>query len=107
MRIQELIRTGHCGLLAAVTLVCACVAQPRPDMTGAKRTEVTRDGVGYVVLQQGDVVEVRRRTAGPSWKQGRSLPTVIDLIAEIGGCPLRKPTLEQGETWFRGRVDCS
>ncbi len=43
-----------------VLLLAACGASPAPDMFGARRMEVTRGGIDFVVYQMGSDVEVVR-----------------------------------------------
>jgi len=47
-------------LVAVLPFLAACGASPAPDMFGARRTEMTKGGMNFVVFQQGSEVEVVR-----------------------------------------------
>jgi hypothetical protein len=86
--------------------LAACGAQPTPQMWGAERTDVTRDGRAYTVFQKDRRVEViRLGWASPGEHQGIRA-TMIALIPEVTGCRLVESTLQGDSGEMRGRINC-
>lgn len=92
--------------LVGALLLSACVSQPGSDMTGATRTEVVRESVQYVVLQKGEVVEIRPRFRFPLHAYPKHRPTMIKLMSEVTGCRLRETSLQGIGQGLRGTVAC-
>jgi hypothetical protein len=93
-------------LLCIALSLAACGAQPTPQMWGAKRTDVTRDGRTYTIFQKDKQVEViRLGWASPGEHQGIR-KTMIDLIPEVTGCRLVESTLQGDSGEMRGRILC-
>ena len=90
-------------LLLALT---ACGAQPAPQMWGATRTDVTRDGRQYTVFQKDRQVEIIRLGWAARGQHQAIRATMIDLIQEVTGCRLVASTLQGDSAEMRGRVTC-
>lgn len=91
--------------LCLLTLT-ACGASPAPQMSGATRTEVTRDGRTYVVFHTArDVEVVRLGFARPGEHQGIRAQ-MIALIPEVTGCRIVAATLRGDSGEMRGRILC-
>lgn len=106
MQFQEFFRICRHKLFAPVVLLCACVAQPETDMSGAKQTDIYRNSIRYQVLQKGEVVEVRSgRATNSLWSRGNE-STMISVIEEATGCKVREPTLSGNSYWMRGLIAC-
>lgn len=75
-------------------------------MLGAARSEVSRDGRDYVVLQKGDRVEVvRLGFAGPG-SHAAIRETMLVLVAEATGCTPVDGSWHGDSGQMRGRVRC-
>lgn len=83
----------------------AC-ASPAPEFFGATRTEVSRDGRHYVVMQKAERVEVIRLGYARRGDHQAIRATMIDLIAEVTGCRLREATLQGDSGEMRGSLNC-
>jgi hypothetical protein len=93
-----------------VTLSClflaACGAQPAPQMFGAQRSEVVRDGRHYVVFQKGNRVEIIRLGYARNGQHQGIRATMIALIPEVTGCKLNEASLKGDSGEMRGRISC-
>ena len=69
--------------------LAACGAQPAPQMFGAVRSEVARDGRNYVVFQHQQI-----------------RADMIALIPQVTGCRLVPSTLQGDSGEMRGRLVC-
>lgn len=92
-------------LLILILILSAC-ASPAPEFFGATRTEVTRDGRQYVVLQKGERVEVIRLGYAVRGEHQAIRATMIDLIPAVTGCTLREGTLHGDSGEMRGSLNC-
>ncbi len=94
-------------LIFAVGLgLAACGAQPAPQMWGAARTDVVRDGRSYTLFQKGKQVEVIRLGWASRGEHQAIRATMIELIPEVTGCRLVESTLQGDSGEMRGRVTC-
>lgn len=93
-------------ILALLLALTACGAQPAPQMWGATRTDVTRDGRQYTVFQKGKQVEIIRLGWAARGQHQAIRATMIDLIQEMTGCRLVASTLQGDSGEMRGRVNC-
>ena len=92
--------------LFALLLLAACGAQPSPQMWGAVRTDVTRDGRSYTVFQKNRQVEVIRLGWASPGEHQAIRAVMIGLIPEVTGCRLVETTLQGDSGEMRGRVNC-
>lgn len=97
-------------LLPLLLLLAACVS-PAPDFFGAARHEVTRGGIGFVVFQRADQVEVVR-TGYLSRAARGPVPLLMAEAAEAAtGCrvlPGSMRTRIPGDTGVaRFDIDCA
>lgn len=92
--------------LALFLALAACGAQPAPQMWGASRTDVTREGRKYAVFQKGKQVEIIRLGWAARGEHQAIRATMIDLIQEVTGCRLVESTLQGDSGEMRGRVAC-
>ena len=92
--------------LIALLLLAACGAQPSPQMWGAVRTDVTRDGRSYTVFQKNRQVEVIRLGWASPGEHQAIRAVMIGLIPEVTGCRLVETTLQGDSGEMRGRVNC-
>jgi hypothetical protein len=75
-------------------------------MFGSIRTEVSRDGRDYVVLQKGDQVEVvRLGFAGPR-RHAAIRETMLALVPEVTGCQPVVGAWQGDSGQMRGKVRC-
>ena len=86
--------------------LAACGAQPAPQMWGAVRTDVTRDGRQYTVFQKDRQVEIIRLGWAARGQHQAIRATMIELIQEVTGCRLVESTLQGDSGEMRGRVSC-
>ncbi|MGB3280494.1 MAG: hypothetical protein WBA92_15000 [Pseudorhodobacter sp.] len=86
--------------------LAACGAQPAPQMWGAERTDVTRDGRQYTLFQKGKQVEIIRLGWASRGEHQAIRATMIELIQEVTGCRLVESTLQGDSGEMRGRVAC-
>jgi len=91
------------GLLLALA---ACGAQPAPQMWGAARTDMMRDGRSYTLFQKGTQVEIIRLGWASRGEHQAIRATMIELIPEVTGCRLVESTLQGDSGEMRGRVTC-
>lgn len=92
--------------LILILLLAACGAQPTPQMWGAERTDVTRNGRAYTVFQKDRQVEVIRLGWASPGEHQAIRATMIALIQEVTGCRLVETTLQGDSGEMRGRVAC-
>lgn len=92
--------------LAALLFLAACGAQPAPQMWGADRSDVTRDGRNYTVFQKDNLVEVIRLGWASPGEHQAIRAAMIELIPEVTGCRLVPSTLRGDSGEMRGRVTC-
>jgi len=92
--------------LAALLFLAACGAQPAPQMWGADRSDVTRDGRNYTVFQKDNLVEVIRLGWASPGEHQAIRAAMIELIPEVTGCRLVPSTLQGDSGEMRGRVTC-
>ena len=92
--------------LTLILLLAACGAQPTPQMWGAVRTDVTRDGRNYTVFQKDRQVEVIRLGWASRGEHQAIRATMIALVQEVTGCRLVESTLQGDSGEMRGRVVC-
>jgi hypothetical protein len=93
------------ALVFLAVFLAAC-ASPAPEFLGARKTEVTRDGRQYVVLQKGERVEVIRLGYARRGEHQAIRATMIELIPEVTGCKLREATLQGDSGEMRGSLNC-
>lgn len=86
--------------------LAACGVQPAPQMWGAERTDVTRDGRQYTLFQKGKQVEIIRLGWASRGEHQAIRATMIELIQEVTGCRLVESTLQGDSGEMRGRVAC-
>jgi hypothetical protein len=92
--------------LAFLTLALAACDSPAPQMLGAERTEVSRDGRDYVVYRKGNQVEViRMGMAGWGDHQGIRA-AMIAVVPEATGCSLVPSSVRGDSGEMRGRLSC-
>ncbi len=91
--------------LIALLLLAAC-ASPAPEFLGARKTEVTRDGRTYVVMQKGERVEVIRLGYARRGEHQAIRATMIELIPAVTGCTLREATLQGDSGEMRATLNC-
>ena len=87
--------------------LCSCAPTAAPEFFGATRTEVTRDGRQYVVLQKGERVEIIRKGYATRGEHQAIRATMISLIPEVTGCKLRENTLQGDSGEMRGSLTCA
>lgn len=87
-------------------LFLAACASPAPEFLGATKTEVTRDGRSYVVMQKGERVEVIRLGYAKRGEHQAIRAAMIELIPEVTGCTLREATLQGDSGEMRGSLNC-
>jgi hypothetical protein len=87
-------------------MVAGCGASPAPEFFGATKTEVTRDGRNYAVLQKGERVEVIRLGYATRSEHQAIRATMISLIPEVTGCKLVESTLQGDSGEMRGSLNC-
>ena len=92
--------------LSLIFFLAACGAQPTPQMWGATRTDVTRDGRSYAVFQKGRQVEVIRLGWASPGEHQAIRATMIALVQSVTGCRLVETTLQGDSGEMRGRVAC-
>lgn len=93
-------------MLIALLALTACGAQPAPQMWGAQRFDVTRDGRQYTVFQKDRQVEVIRLGWAARGQHQAIRATMIDVVQEVTGCRLVASTLQGDSGEMRGRVAC-
>ena len=81
-------------------------AQPAPQMFGAVRSEVARDGRNYVVFQKGKQVEIIRLGWASPGQHQQIRADMIALIPQVTGCRLVPSTLQGDSGEMRGRLVC-
>jgi hypothetical protein len=86
--------------------LAACGAQPTPEMFGAERIAVTRDGRDYVVFKKEKTVEIIRLGYARNGEHAGIRDTMIALIPEVTGCTLIESTLEGDSGEMRARIRC-
>lgn len=91
--------------LGLILLLAAC-ASPAPEFLGATKTEVTRDGRSYVLMQKGERVEVIRLGYARRGDHQAIRAAMIELIPEVTGCTLREATLQGDSGEMRGSLNC-
>ncbi len=89
-----------------LTLCLAACASPAPEFFGATRTEVSRDGRQYVVLQKAERVEVIRLGYATRGEHQAIRAAMIALIPDVTGCTLREATLQGDSGEMRGSLNC-
>lgn len=87
-------------------MILAACASPAPQFFGGTKTEVSRDGRQYVVIQQGERVEVIRLGYAKRGAHQAIRATMIQLIPEVTGCTLREATLQGDSGEMRGALNC-
>lgn len=93
-------------ILALLLALTACGAQPAPQMWGATRTDVIRDGRQYTIFQKGKQVEIIRLGWANPGEHQAIRAVMIGLIPEVTGCRLVETTLQGDSGEMRGRVVC-
>ncbi|MGB4829239.1 MAG: hypothetical protein WBP18_18565 [Paracoccaceae bacterium] len=93
--------------LIPLIFLCACTPSAAPEFFGATRTEVTRDGRRYVVIQKGERVEIIRHGYARNGEHQAIRATMIDLIPQVTGCKLRENTLQGDSGEMRGSLTCA
>ena len=96
----------HILSLGLLFIIAACGAQPAPQMWGAARTDVVRDGRSYTLFQKGKQVEIIRLGWASRGEHQGIRATMIALIPELTGCRLVESTLQGDSGEMRGRVTC-
>lgn len=93
-------------LFLPLCLLLSACASPAPEFFGATRTEISRDGRQYVVVQKAERVEVIRLGYAARGEHQAIRATMIDLIPEVTGCTLREATLQGDSGEMRGSLNC-
>ncbi|WP_431300627.1 hypothetical protein [Tabrizicola sp. BL-A-41-H6] len=93
-------------LSVPLALLLSACASPAPEFFGATRTEVSRDGRQYVVLQKDERVEVIRLGYAVRGDHQAIRATMIELIPAVTGCTLRDATLQGDSGEMRGSLNC-
>lgn len=86
--------------------LAACGAQPSPELYGAKRVDVSRDGRQYAVFYTAKKVEVIRLGYAVNGQHAAIRAQMIRLIPEVTGCRLRESTLRGDSGEMRGSISC-
>jgi hypothetical protein len=86
--------------------LAGCGASPAPEFFGATRTDVTRDGRTYSILQKDSRVEVIRHGYATRGEHQAIRATMIALIPEVTGCTLVETTLQGDSGEMRGSLRC-
>ncbi|WP_415234280.1 hypothetical protein [Pseudorhodobacter sp.] len=106
---DRLIRTCQKGMMKIIALflaLAACAAQPAPQMWGAKRHDVTRDGRQYALFQKGNQVEIIRLGWAAHGEHQAIRATMIEIIQQVTACRLVERTLQGDSGEMRARVAC-
>ncbi|MES2143142.1 MAG: hypothetical protein V4516_02020 [Pseudomonadota bacterium] len=98
--------TDRTPLFAALMLLTACGASPAVEFLGATRTDVTRDGRNYTVLQKDNRVEVIRLGYAARGQHQAIRATMIALIPEVTGCRLVESSLTGDSGEMRASIRC-
>jgi hypothetical protein len=93
-------------VLILLLALAACGAQPSPQMWGAERFDVIRDGRSYTVFKKGKHVEIIRLGWAARGEHQAIRATMIDVIQVVTGCRLVASTLQGDSGEMRGRVSC-
>jgi hypothetical protein len=97
---------GMKRILPALFLLSACGASPAPEFFGAVRSDVTRNGRGYVVFHTDRRVEVIRLGYARRGEHQAIRADMIDLIPDATGCRLVPSTLQGDSGETRGSIIC-
>ncbi len=92
--------------LIALIFLAGCGASAAPEFFGGTRTEVSRDGRSYVVIQKAERVEVIRLGYARRGEHQAIRATMIDLIPEVTGCKLRESSLQGDSGEMRASLNC-
>lgn len=92
--------------IVLILLLSACVSSAPEFMIGSTKTEVSRDGRRFTVVQKAERVEVIRHGHARRGEHQAIRATMIDLIPEVTGCKLREATLQGDSGEMRGTLDC-
>jgi hypothetical protein len=91
--------------LIPLLFLVAC-ASPAPEFLGATKTEVSRDGRDYVVMQKGERVEVIRLGYARRGEHQAIRAAMIELIPQVTGCKLKESSLQGDSGEMRGSLNC-
>lgn len=86
--------------------LAACGAQPTPQMMGADRTEIVRNGRQYVVFKKENAVEVIRLGYAKRGEMAAIRADMIAVIPDATGCKLTESSLQGDSGEMRGRLNC-
>ncbi|WP_309664108.1 hypothetical protein [Tabrizicola sp.] len=92
--------------LIPLIFLTACGASTAPEFFGGTKTEVTRDGRNYVVIQKAERVEVIRLGYAKRGEHQAIRATMIELIPEVTGCKLTESSLQGDSGEVRGSLNC-
>ena len=87
-------------------VLSGCGASPAPEFFGATRTEISRNGRDYVLLQKDERVEIIRLGYAGRGEHQAIRATMIELIPLVTGCRLRERTLQGDSGEMRASVTC-
>jgi hypothetical protein len=93
-------------ILLLFLLLSACGASPAPEFFGAVRSDVIRNGRGYVVFHTRNRVEVIRSGYARRGDHQAIRADMIDLIPDVTGCRLVPSTLQGDSGEMRGSIVC-
>lgn len=93
-------------LLPFLLFLAACGAQPTPQMFGATRTDLTRDGRRYVVYQKGAAVEVIRLGYARAGQRQAIRKTMVDILPEVTGCQVDDRFIQGDSGEMRAKLMC-
>jgi hypothetical protein len=80
----------------ALTLLLAACASPAPEFFGATRSEITLQGIRFVVLRKGDRAEVIRM-GYLSRDERRPVPALMErAVTQATGCAVRPGSVRTG-----------
>lgn len=93
-------------MILTLLFLTACGAQPAPEFFGAKRTDVTRDGRAYTLLQKENRVEVIRLGHARRGEHQAIRAQMIALIPEVTGCKLLPASVQGDSGEMRASIRC-
>lgn len=93
-------------LLNFCVILAGCGAQPAPEFFGATRSDVTRNGRNYTVLQKGNRVEVIRLGYARRGEHQDIRAQMITLIPEVTGCKVLPASVQGDSGEMRAIIRC-
>lgn len=93
-------------LMLPFLILSACGAQPAPQMLGAVRTDVSRDGRSYTVFHKDNRVEVIRLGYARRGEHEAIRDTMIALVPKVTGCAILPASVQGDSGEMRARLRC-